>query len=652
MKRIQLIYFFPYGKLLSIMILIVFITQFSLATVRLPRVISDRMVLQRDTELHIWGWADPGENVTVRLSGKHYNAVTDADGRWSVKVPPQSAGGPYVLEVNEIIIRDVLIGDVWLCAGQSNQETPVVRLLDRFPEINTSNNHMIRHFKTPSRTYINGEEEDIPAGGVWYSANAVDVLNWTALAYFFAQEAFQKYGVPIGILNSSVGGTAIEGWISQESLKEFPQYTTPLDVLDSIRRVTETNRRSDTMTSLMSQPVDQGIGKWSVKNMDDSEWSTMTLPGLWAERGLNVRGTVWFRRTFDVPASMDGKHARIILGRIIDRDSTYINGHFIGTVSYQYPPRKYDIPAGILHTGKNTIAVKIIDNSGQGGFVEDKTYKIIGDEAEINLAGEWKYNVGAEMVSTTSNGNNIAGNNTPPIPSRGSGYYNAMIAPITNYKIKGAIWYQGESNTGYADTYAQLLEALISNWRRVWKMPDMPFLIVQLPNYMKVQAQPSSSDWAKLREAQMTVALRIPHTALAVTYDIGEWNDIHPLNKKDVAHRVFLGARKLAYGENTLISSGPLFKEMRIDGNKIILTFTETGNGLASDGPLKQFAIAGADKKFVWADAEIVDNQVVVTNKSVRKPVAVRYAWADNPEGANLRNREGLLASPFRTDSW
>ena len=635
-----------YGKLVIVLFFMVFAEHSTSAKVRLPHLFGNRMVLQRDTELIIWGWADPGEKITVRLLGKHYGAVTDIAGRWSVTLPSQTHGGPYVLEINEIIIRDVLIGDVWLCSGQSNQETPVTRLLDRFPEINASNNNMIRHFKTPSGTHIESEEEDIPAGGAWYSANAVDVMNWTALAYFFAQEAYAKYGIPVGIVNSSVGGTAIDGWISQENLKEFPQYTTDLAVLDSIRQSISANRRNLQQTP--PQPLDEGTGKWSVENFDDSSWKTMAIPGLWADRGLNASGTVWFRKTFELPASMDGKHAKLVLGRIIDKDSTFINGKFAGTVSYQYPPRKYDIPAGILHEGKNTIVVKIIDNTGQGGFVEDKTYKIIGDEAEIDLAGEWKYKVGAEFVRPARTGNNVP----VPLLSRGSGYYNAMIAPVVRYKIKGAIWYQGESNAGNPDNYAQLLNALITNWRRVWNMPDMPFLLVQLPNYMKVQAQPSESGWAKLREAQLKAAIGIQNTALAVTYDVGEWNDIHPLNKKDVAHRVFLGAMKLAYGETHVVSSGPVFKEMKIDGDKIILSFTETGSGLASDGQLKHFAIAGADRKFVWADAEIAGNQVIVTSKSVKKPVAVRYAWADNPEGANLRNKEGLLASPFRTDNW
>jgi len=639
-------------KNIIILLLLMLFTGFSTsAKVRLPHIFGNRMVLQRDTELFIWGWADPGEKVTVRLLGKHYDVVTDPVGRWFVTLPPQPYGGPYVLEINEIIIRDVLIGDVWLCSGQSNQETPITRLLDLFPEINQSNNNMIRHFKTPSRTHIEGEQEDIHAGGVWYSANAVDVMNWTSIAYFFAQELYEKYGVPVGIVNSSVGGTAIDGWISQEYLKDFPQYTTDLKVLDSIRQVIAEIRKN---MPPPPQPVDQGTGKWSTENMDDSSWKTMAIPGLWADRGLKVSGTVWFRKTFDVPASMDGKHAKLIFGRLIDSDSTFVNGKFVGSVSYQYPPRKYDIPAGTLKAGKNTIAVKIIDNSGQGGFVEDKTYKIIGDEAEIDLTGEWKYKVGAEFVRTppppqpSPKGRELR----TPVLARGSGYYNAMIAPIMNYKVKGVIWYQGESNAGNPSIYEQLLTTLITNWRTVWNKPDLPFVIVQLPNYMKAQALPSESNWAKLREAQLKATLKIPNTALVVTYDVGEWNDIHPLNKKDVAHRALLGALKLAYDEKNIVSSGPLFKDMKIDGNKIILSFTETGSGLTSDGKLKHFAIAGADKKFVWADAEIVGNQIIVTNKAVKKPVAVRYAWADNPDGANLRNKEGLLASPFRTDDW
>jgi len=618
------------------------------AAIRLPGLISDRMVLQRDVELTLWGWADPGEKITVRLLGNYYDATTDADGNWSVKLPPQKAGGPYVLEVNEIILRDVLIGDVWLCSGQSNQETPIVRLLDRFPEINESNNHMIRHFKVPSKTVVEGVQQDIPSGGKWYSANASDVTNWTALAYFYAQEAYATYGIPIGMLNSSVGGTPIDGWISQEYLKEFPHYTADLAALDSVRQVMMAARGVQPQVQ-QEQPVDEGSGQWAAENLNDSDWKTVTMPGLWKDKGVDARGVVWFRKDFEMPASMDGKHAKLIMGTLVNSDSVFVNGRFVGTTGYQYPPRKYNIPAGALHTGTNTIAVKLTDNSGNGGFVEDKIYKIVGDDVEVDLTGEWKYKIGMNMPPLPTR-SRPAGN-MPSIGSRGSGYYNAMIYPLRDYKVKGAIWYQGETNAGRAYEYADLMKALIDNWRDLFNEQDMPFLLVQLPNFMEKQAQPSESDWANLREAQLKASLTIPHTALAVTYDIGEWNDIHPLNKKDLAHRVFLGARKMVYGED-IVSSGPVFKDMKIDGNKIILSFTELGGGLVGDGPLKHFAIAGKDKKFVWANAVIEGDKVIVISPSVKKPVAVRYAWSDNPDDANLRNEEGLLASPFRTDNW
>ncbi|MDL2208318.1 sialate O-acetylesterase [Parabacteroides sp. OttesenSCG-928-O15] len=609
------------------------------AAVRLPKLISDRMVLQRDTELTIWGWANPGEKVTVRFRGNYYDAVTDSQGNWSATLPPQKAGGPFILEVNEIIIRDVLVGDVWLCSGQSNQETPVARLVEKYPEINVSNNHMIRHYKVPTQNTIEELKEDIPDGAKWYSATASDVMNWSALAYFYAQEAYAKYQVPIGMLNSSVGGTPIEGWISQEHLKEFPQYLLDKTAVENARNA----------------QMDKGAGKWQAENLDDSDWATMTMPGLWRDKGLNARGVVWFRKDIEVPASMDGKHAKLYMGTLVNADSTFVNGHFVGNVTYQYPPRKYDIPAGILHQGTNTVVVKLTDNAGGGGFVEDKMYKIVGDDVVIDLTGDWKYKVGLDLGDAPQFGGGMGGRpgvaSGPNLRNVGSGYYNGMIHPIRHYQVKGAIWYQGESNSGRSKEYAGQLEALINNWRELWDMPEMPFLLVQLPNFQPKQPEPSESGWAGIREAQFKTALHVPYTAMAVTYDVGEWNDIHPLNKKDVAHRLFLGARKLVYGEK-LVASGPMYKDMKIEGDKIIITFTETGSGLASNGPLKHFAIAGENRKFVWADAVIRGNKVIVSHKGIKNPVAVRYAWSDNPEEANLKNKEGLLASPFRTDEW
>lgn len=601
------------------------------AKVRLPRLVSDRMVLQRDTELDIWGWADPGEKVTVRFQGRHYDTETGADGCWHVLLPPQQAGGPFVLEVNEIVIRDVLVGDVWLCSGQSNQETPIARLTDKFPEINVSNNHMIRHYKVPTQDVKGELREEIAGNAGWHSAIASDVMNWTALAYFFAQEAYEHTHVPVGMLVSSLGGSAIESWISQEHLKEFPQLLVDQAAFDSLKLARQ----------------DRGAGRWQLPECDDSDWATMTVPGYWRENGADIRGTVWCRKTFDVPASMAGRHTRLYMGTMVDSDSVFVNGTFVGFTSYTYPPRKYDIPAGVLREGKNVIAVRLTANGGNGGFVKDKRYAIVGDEAEIDLTGTWRYKTGIDQSEVQRLSARLAN-----LDRTGSGLYNGMIYPIRHYRVKGAIWYQGETNAGNPAPYADYLKALITNWRELWQWPDMPFLLVQLPNFMEKKDRPTDSGWARIRDAQFRTALSVPHTELAVTYDAGEWNDIHPLDKKTVAHRLFLGARRLVYGEK-VNASGPLYKDMQVDGDRIVLSFTETGRGLACRGKeLKHFAIAGEDRKFVWAKAVIRGNKVVVSSPEVKHPVAVRYAWSDNPSDANLCNKDGLLASPFRTDNW
>jgi sialate O-acetylesterase len=355
-----------------------------------------------------------------------------------------------------------------------------------------------------------------------------------------------------------------------------------------------------------------------------------------------VNGVVWFRKEIEVPASMTQKPGLLRMGTIVDADSVYINGQFLGTTSYQYPPRKYPIPENLLRPGKNTIVVRVINNRGKGGFVKDKPYQLTVGGQTIDLKGEWQYKLGAVM---------------DPLPDqffisyKPSGLFNGMVAPLLHNPIKGVIWYQGESNAGRPAEYRELFPALISDWRKHWHQGDFPFLFVQLPNFMKADDQPSESSWAEMREAQLKT-LSVPNTGMAVTIDVGEWNDIHPLNKKPVGERLALIAQKLVYHDEQVVYSGPIYRSMQIEGKQIILTFTNTGSGLAvkGGGDLKQFAIAGADKKFVWAKAKIADNRVVVWNDRIKNPIAVRYAWADNPEGANLINKEGLPASPFRTD--
>jgi sialate O-acetylesterase len=371
----------------------------------------------------------------------------------------------------------------------------------------------------------------------------------------------------------------------------------------------------------------------------------MRIPGYWSTTGLGkVNGVVWFRRKMSIPSSIIGKEATLILGRIVDADSVFINRHFIGTTSYQYPPRRYSIPSDLLKEGENTIVVRVISNSGDGGFVLDKAYEIAAADTTIDLRGVWQYRLGATMEPLA---------NETFIRWKPLGLYNAMIAPLLNYRMKGVIWYQGESNAGRPEEYRTLLPALIRDWRNNWTQGDFPFLIVQLPNFMESKKEPSESNWAMLREAQLKT-LALPNTGMAVTIDIGEWNDVHPLDKKDVGNRLALAAERVAYGDQKIVYSGPIYSAMKIDGNKVFLTFANVGGGLKAKGgkELDCFAVAGPDKKLVWAHAKIVENKVIVWSSQVPNPVAVRYAWADNPETANLYNEEGLPASPFRTDEW
>ncbi len=629
------------------------------AKVRLPKLIGDRMVLQRDCELNIWGWADPDEWVTVSFRGDEYYTQADASGNWNVKLPAQTYGGPFILQVNEIIIRDVLVGDVYLASGQSNQETPINRLVEKFPEIQVSNNHMIRHYKVPTQNTVEGLQEEIAGDQVWHSATASDVMNWTALAYFFAQEAYAKTGVPVGMLVSSLGGSAIQSWISQEYLKDFPELIVDAEALaarDAMRQ-------------------DKGAGVWNEADYDDSSWAGMDVPGTWRENGINVHGTVWYRKTIDVPAGMAGKYATLYMGTMTDSDDVFVNGTFVGSTSYQYPPRKYNVPAGVLKEGKNVIAVKLTSMGGNGEFVADKHYKLVGAGHEIDLRGEWKYNTGSDMSASREVEGRLRN-----LRNAGSGLYNGMIHPIRNYSVCAAIWYQGESNAG-DPRYYDYLKALVGNWRDLWGY-EMPFLMVQLPNHMKKHANPSESGWAVVREAQLKAALTLPSSSLATTYDIGEWNDIHPLDKKSLAKRLFLGARRLVLKEN-IQDMGPLYKSMTVKDGKAVIEFTNVGKGLTAaepvsssipssatselnglagksgagqgapeveKGKLRHFAIAGEDGVFVWADAVIKGNKVIVSSPEVPNPVAVRYAWADNPDEGNLMNKDGLLASPFRTD--
>jgi sialate O-acetylesterase len=635
--------------------------------VRLPKLISDGMVLQRDAEIRIWGWAAGGEKISLRFLNSTYRTEADDKGDWEVKLPKLQAGGPYEMQVNasnSMTIHDIMVGDVWVCSGQSNMELPMSRVSWNYPgEIEHSENRYIRQFFVPDRYDFNSPQKDfasgrLPAGqAVWKSASPENSPDFSAVAYFFGKELCEKYRVPVGLINSSLGGSPVESWISEDALQNFPRYYNEAKMFrDStlIAKIEDADRARINAWYTLLQQEDEGYKDrkniWYSTTLNTSDWDSLKVPGYWADTKLGwVNGVVWFRKEVNIPPSMAGKPAKLILGRIADGDSTFVNGVFVGTVGYQYPPRRYDIPAGLLRTGENTICVRVISNAGRGGFVLDKQYAIVASDTAINLEGEWKCRLGVEM---------------PPLMGqtfirwKPLGLYNAMIAPLVNYRIKGVIWYQGESNAGRPSDYRQLFTTMINDWREKWNQGNFPFLFVQLPNFMEAKSEPSESNWALLREAQLKT-LSVPTTGMAVTIDIGEWNDIHPLDKKDVGERLFLAAEKIAYGDETVDYSGPIYKSMNVVGNKTVLSFEHVDGGLIAKGggELKGFAIAGVDKHFVWAQAKIVqgtpfgeNDKVIVWSDEITNPVAVRYAWADNPVGANLFNEGGLPASPFRTD--
>jgi sialate O-acetylesterase len=633
--------------------LLAFLIQTSFAQVTLPRLIRDSMIVQRDAKIKIWGWAAPNEKVKVSFNKKDVKTKADAQGNWSVFLPAMKAGGPYTMSIaasNHIALKDVLIGDVWICTGQSNMVHQIALHSVRYAdEVANANYPQIRHFWVPNVANMQGPQKDLP-GGSWKWANPDDIGEFSAVAYFFAKQLYEKYHVPIGLINASWGGIPIEAMMSEDAFKEFPNILATLQKNKDTAYINGLSRRTFSSGPRPQQPQDKGlIEKWFDPSYQPKGWKTITIPGYWEDQGVkDVDGVVWYRREIDVPASMTNVPAKVFLGRIVDADALYINGKQVGNTTYMYPQRRYALPNGTLKAGKNLFVIRVTNNFGKGGFVPDKPYQLITGKDTIDLKGYWDYKVGQVTVRAAGfgggGGGGIAAQNQP------GALYNAMIAPLVGYTMKGFVWYQGESNTGRAAEYAKLQPAMIQDWRAKWNQPNAPFLYVQLPGFMDYTYVPTESQWAQFREAQLQ-SLSVPNTGMAVAIDLGEWNDIHPDRKKEVGERLALAAEKIAYGDN-IVYSGPIYQSQQIDGNKITLTFSNVGSGLiTNDGEEPaEFAIAGADKKFVWAKAKIEDDKVIVWNDDVTAPMYVRYAWADDPVNPNLYNKEGLPASPFRTD--
>lgn len=619
------------------------------AQLKLPALISDGMVLQRDAAVKIWGWSSPNDSIQIKINTLTYSCLADDSGQWSTQLDSFKAGGPHQIEISNqdtsVVIKNVLFGDVWICSGQSNMELTMERASPLYPdEIANANIDQIKYFRVPYSYNFQKSETDLKSGK-WIAVSPETIRSLSAVSYFFAKALYIKYQVPIGIINSSMGGSPIQAWMSEEALRKFPEHFEELQQFKSdslIAAIEASDRRINENWHQKLNREDQGRKEnWHQPQLNTSTWKTLTIPGYWSsEDDQPMNGSVWFRKEFTIDEISNTTY-KLELGRIVDADSVFINGQFVGTTSYQYPPRRYEIPSTILRKGKNLISIRVISQRGKGGFVPDKAYQISNESDTIQLAGEWYYKIGTQMESLPEQ---------TFIRWKAGGLYNGMLAPLTNYTAKGVVWYQGESNASHPETYKAMLQEMIYDWRSAWEQPELPFVIAQLPNYLEAREQPQSSNWALLREAQSQV-VQLPNTGFSVNIDLGEWNDIHPLNKKDVADRLALVAEKIAYQEQSEFS-GPYFREMKVKGRKVVLTFDHSAGMFASGSAPAGFAIAGSDQQFHWATAVIQNNQVILKSNKVKKPVAVRYAWADNPEKANIYNTSGLPMAPFRTDNW
>jgi sialate O-acetylesterase len=621
------------------------------ANVHLPKIFGDNMVLQRNKPIPVWGWADANETIVIQFNQQTKSVRADKNGHWMIKLDDEVAGGPYELFVkgnNSIAFNNVLIGEVWICSGQSNMEMPIEgwgKINNYTQEIKNANYPQIRHIKIPN-SISSIPEEDIK-NGEWKICSPETAGDFTAVGYFFARELYNQLKIPVGLINTSWGGTHVETWTSREALENSDEFKNmiagmPNLNLDSLAKVSKEAARKK-IEALQGSFDNDDSGKWKDIEIDNDSWPKMGLPGLWEDRQLaDVDGVVWFRKTITLSAEDAGKAGILELAMIDDNDITYVNGVRAGSTDAWNVKRKYNVPAGILKAGKNIIAVRVEDTGGGGGIYGDSTdMKLTVNNHTIALAGDWLFRV----ESVTGNAGSIGPNSYPAL------LFNAMINPLIPYAIKGVIWYQGEANADRAYQYRKAFPLMITDWRQHWSEGDFPFYFVQLASFNSDNGNSAKgSTWAELREAQ-TSALSLPNTGMAVTTDIGDAKDIHPKNKQDVGKRLAAIALHNVY-KKEIVYSGPMYKSMEVDGNKITIYFTNTGTGLMGKGELKGFEIAGADKKFYPAIAAIKDDQVVVHSENVNNPVAVRFGWADDAGADNLYNKEGFPASPFRTDNW
>ena len=626
------------------------------AKVTMPQLFQSGMVMQRGKIIPVWGKADAGETVTIRFNKKQFQTTADANGRWQVDLPKMKAGGPYQMTINEQTIDNIMIGDVWLLSGQSNIDVHIERVYPQYTtEVDNYENTNIRLFRVQNETSTHGVKDDIrPTSINWKPLNKQNAWPFSAVGYFLGKKMFEKNKVAQGIIVNSWGGTPIEAWISEDSLKaDYPMLIKKMQIYQSdnyVRAQMQANGAANHQWETMLNEADPG---YADTQCDDSQWPVINQNN-WTWRGT---GSVWLRKHITIDKEHAGKPARLLLGTLFDRDVTYLNGKQIGQTGYQYPPRRYDIPEGLLREGDNVIAIRFINKYGACHFIPEKPYMLcFGDDRMsqnpmpkdvLPLGDEWKMKVGAEMPQCPSS--DVSLQNLPTT------LYNAVLYPLAPYAINGIVWYQGESNTGNPAPYADYLKKLMGNWRDCWHDQQMPFVIVQLANYdgrqqtgfprpITPQTEPVNSGWAQLREAQRTAAKADAHAELAVINDLGETVDIHPLRKKEVAERIALCFDKLIY--NNKVKLSPEVVSTQVSDAAIQLTLDQP----IQEGDLYTFEVCnnGSNK---YQNVHAVGRGNVITllvpMVSQASGLKIRYAWKDDPKQANVRSLSGLPMSSF-----
>ena len=610
----------------------------------LSPVISDAMIIQRDAPFPIWS----RKKITVNFLKKTYEAQSNGN-KWLITLDPVKAGGPFDMEIHSedeasFKIHDIYSGDLWLCAGQSNMEMQMSRLRDDFgEEWEIEDFPLIRQFKAPQECDFAAPREDY-SGGRWLSPSKENLHEFAATPWFFARNLYQKYKIPIGLINTPWGGTPIESWMSADALcenlqkiAEGKQYSDPLK-REEITGIS-TAAINEWETNLLHE--DTGTAQqWEKPQTDISAWKNITLPGNFYTSSQNdpdlnkFCGVIWLAKEFEASAYFAGHNAKVWLGTIVDSDKVYINGTEIGNTGYRYPPRKY-VPEELIKPGKNRIVIRVVCNSGDGGITADKPFRVFTDDESIELSGTWKYKIGAKSKERAQE---FFFQRLP------MGNYNAIIAPILKYPLKGVIWYQGESNESAPYEYEKLFISMINDWRRKNSNNKLPFLFVQLPIFGVLSDNNEEHRWAILREAQ-AASLSLPFTGMAAALEFGEWNDIHPINKKDVGYRLFLAAEKTVFGVNNT-SPGPMIEKYEIRNKKLEIFFNNCGEGLI---PSEAFvSVIGDEGQFRLPVTISAKDCVIIDVSAVKNPQKVLYAWADNPRDRQLFNNEGLPVIPFR----